>query len=693
MDSDNDREFQVQSARAKAWLLEIVEGSPIPTFVVDASHTVTHWNHACEIVTGTKAADVVGTTRAWAPFYPNERPVMANLIIDKILDVKVGEVYRDKCRPSEIIANAWEAEDFFPHLPGGGKWLAFCAVALRGDDGNIVAAIETLRDVTKEKRLLAELNQAKESIQRHLTQLSDAANSIDQGISMFDPEMRLVVWNRRFVELIDMPEEFVSLGLPLEELFRFNAERGEYGVGEVESLVAAQMETARLRIAHRYERTRPNGIVLEIAGWPLSNGGFVSTYTDVTERHRKDAELRAANELLEQRVKERTRELSRSEQRFRDLAQSASDWFWETDADLRYTYMSERFFETSGLRPEDFIGKTRREIVATSSLRDDPDPWAEKFADREGYRPFRDAQFRMIGEGGREVFIRVNGTPYYDEAGTFMGYRGTGSDVTELVRAHADLMRSEKMAALGGLVAGVAHEINTPVGIALTAASHLQKETGTLVTLHGENRMKRSDLIDYTKLAAELTGLLMVNLNRAADLIHSFKQVAVDQTSDERRRFNLAKYIDEILMSLQPTLRKTPHKVVVECPSDLVMESYPGALSHVLTNLVVNALIHGLDDRRPGTIRIAVSPEHDRVLLIFSDDGRGIPPEHINRIFDPFFTTKRGEGGSGLGLNVVFNSVTTNLQGSIVCDSPPGCGATFTIRLPVALSDATVKGR
>ncbi len=260
--------------------------------------------------------------------------------------------------------------------------------------------------------------------------------------------------------------------------------------------------------------------------------------------------------------------------------------------------------------------------------------------------------------------------------------------LAELKVAQEKLVQAEKMVSLGQLVAGVAHEINTPVGVALTAASYLEKETRNLEGLMSSNALKKSDLTHYLTVANESSRSVQANLLRAGNLIHSFKQVAVDQTSQERRSFNLAGYIDETLTSLGPQIKKGAHRVEVDCPADLEVDSYPGALSHIMTNLVINALIHAFDEERPGTIRVSARRHADQVIMVVADDGKGIAPEHLGRIFDPFFTTRRSSGGSGLGLNVVFNSVTAGLHGSISCESTPGSGTSFIIRFPVSVADA-----
>lgn len=254
-----------------------------------------------------------------------------------------------------------------------------------------------------------------------------------------------------------------------------------------------------------------------------------------------------------------------------------------------------------------------------------------------------------------------------------------------LREAQAQLVQSEKLASLGALVAGVAHEINTPIGVGVTAASTLQTRTQRMRDDYAAGSLTRADLERYTDMAGEASRILLKNLQRAADLIHSFKQVAVDQTSGERRRFGLRTYIDEVLLSLAPRLKKTPHRVEVDCPGSLVIDSYPGALAQILTNLVSNSLIHAFPDGRAGTMRIEARTDDTQVSLRFSDDGVGIPPGDLTRIFDPFFTTKRGSGGSGLGLHIVYNLATQILRGGIRVVSEPGAGTVMLLDFPMNL--------
>ena len=257
------------------------------------------------------------------------------------------------------------------------------------------------------------------------------------------------------------------------------------------------------------------------------------------------------------------------------------------------------------------------------------------------------------------------------------------STLADLRQAQHSLIQAEKLASLGGLVAGVAHEINTPVGIGLTAASVLAGRTEAVRRLYAADDMGQADFEDFLTVAGDSARLLLTNMERAASLIQSFKQVAVDQVSAERRRFALAAYIEEVLTSLHPTLRKTRIAVDLACPPRLELDSFPGALSQVLTNLVINAVTHAFEDGAQGRITITVDqPVDENVRLVFADDGKGIADDHMGRIFDPFFTTRRSAGGSGLGLHIVYNIVTGTLAGRIEAASEPGRGTAFTLTFP-----------
>ena len=249
----------------------------------------------------------------------------------------------------------------------------------------------------------------------------------------------------------------------------------------------------------------------------------------------------------------------------------------------------------------------------------------------------------------------------------------------QLKFAQAQLVQAEKLASLGGLVAGVAHEINTPVGVGVTAASHLHAEVEALRAAADSGSLTQAQFDHFLLGFEQGCSIILLNLQRAAELIRSFKRVAVDQTSDEPRHVNLKTYAEEVLLSLRPKLKGTPHDLVLECPGDIEIDTVPGALSQIFTNLVVNALVHAFEPDKPGTLRIRVLQMTGCTEITFSDDGRGIPPADLPRIFDPFFTTRRGQGGTGLGLHIVFNLVHQQLGGTITAASRVGHGTTFTL--------------
>jgi PAS domain S-box-containing protein len=264
--------------------------------------------------------------------------------------------------------------------------------------------------------------------------------------------------------------------------------------------------------------------------------------------------------------------------------------------------------------------------------------------------------------------------------------------LTTLQHAQSGLVRSEKLASLGSLVAGIAHELNTPLGNSLTVATALADTTRDFLAEVEGGQIRRSVLNRYLRQAAEATELLSRNLFRASDLITHFKQVAVDQTSAHRRVFDLKENIEEIVLTLQPQFKHTPHRIEIDVPASTQLDSYPGSLGQVITNLTLNALIHGLQDQPDGVIRIhAVPLGADRVQIAVSDNGCGIPPKHLPRIFDPFFTTRLGQGGSGLGLHIVYSIVTRTLGGFVDTHSVVGQGTTFTIDIPLQAPPQTGK--
>jgi ligand-binding sensor domain-containing protein/signal transduction histidine kinase len=274
-----------------------------------------------------------------------------------------------------------------------------------------------------------------------------------------------------------------------------------------------------------------------------------------------------------------------------------------------------------------------------------------------------------------------------DMLSTLAAYVGVALDNADAYRqlkeTQAQLAAAEKLASLGALVAGVAHELNTPIGNSLLMASTLQDKTDALAERFARNELRKSDLEGWIGAAREASALIVRSLHAAADLMNSFKQVSVDQASAQRRRFDLAQACHEILATMMNHVRRAGHTLEVRIEPGIEMDSYPGPFGQVLINFVNNALLHAFD-ARGGTMTLSAARlDDERVRIVFRDDGRGIPAEHLARVFDPFFTTRMGQGGTGLGLNIAWTIVTTLLGGTIRVDSMVGEGTVFLLDLPL----------
>ncbi len=245
------------------------------------------------------------------------------------------------------------------------------------------------------------------------------------------------------------------------------------------------------------------------------------------------------------------------------------------------------------------------------------------------------------------------------------------------------LVEQEKMASLGELVAGVAHEINTPIGVCITAVSHLGESIVIISKAFKDGSLTKKQFTDMISVITESASIVDSNLRRAADLVKAFKSVAVDQSSAEPRLFKLEGYIRDILTSLRPKLKRTRHEIMLDIDDSIELYCDPGLISQIITNLVMNSLHHAFQPNEVGRIDISAHTLGDTLHFSYRDDGQGIEPEILNRLFDPFVTTKRGQGGSGLGTHIIYNLVTQGLGGRIQCTSEVGHGVRFDMTLPM----------
>lgn len=249
----------------------------------------------------------------------------------------------------------------------------------------------------------------------------------------------------------------------------------------------------------------------------------------------------------------------------------------------------------------------------------------------------------------------------------------------ELESAQMQLIEAEKMSSLGELVAGVSHEVSTPIGICITAESFFQRETEIIQNKYNDGSMSRQDFISYMKIALENSDILSANLSRSAELIKNFKQIAVDQCIEDLRPIVVYQYIEDLISTLKPRMKELKHKVILSGNENLVITSLPGAIAQIITNLIMNSIIHGFNDLNEGHISIDINQHELGVLIVYKDDGLGMSEQAQEKIFDPFFTTRKRSGGTGLGMNIVYKLITDTLHGNIRCTSQLNQGVRFDI--------------
>jgi signal transduction histidine kinase len=254
--------------------------------------------------------------------------------------------------------------------------------------------------------------------------------------------------------------------------------------------------------------------------------------------------------------------------------------------------------------------------------------------------------------------------------------------VDELNQAQDRLVQNEKFAAIGGLVAGLTHEVNTPIGIGVTATTFLADKLATLEQEFAAKKLSPKMLENFISEAKQSSALLMSNLQRASELIASFKQITVDQASEAIRTINLKVYLNEIIHTLSPKLKKRKHQIEIECPDDIELSIPAGAISQIFTNLILNSVIHGFELKQQGRMVINIEDDGQDITINYSDNGKGMSEAQLSQIFDPFFTTKRDQGGSGLGTHIVYNLIRQTLDGDIVAQSGIGKGLKYKITFP-----------
>ena len=503
------------------------------------------------------------------------------------------------------------------------------------------------------------------------------------GLAFLSPDCRYLQINQRLTEICGISVEdhlgrsvrdcVPALAEAVEDIFRSIMRTGEPVTGIEVAGQRADQTDERSWVTYWHPLRSPTG---EIVGVNVAA-------EEVTERKRAEAALQA------------------SERQFHTLADSIPQLVWMADANGRIFWFNDHWHDYTGTPAGEAGAHDWQANLAPASLHETRDRWTQALAAGTAL----EMELSLLGRDGQYCPFLTRAVPLRDSAAAIYGWIGTHIDISERKRSEQEirsardaaeaalqnlretqesLIEAEKLAALGRLVAGIAHEINNPVGTGLTVASSLERKTAEFAAKVAQGNLKRSSLNEFLEMSREASSQLIANLNHAAELIQSFKQVAADRSYSNPRVFDLGDLTEQVVMSLRPGLEKKNLTLNVACQPDLTMNSHPGPYGQVLTNLFLNSIAHGFPDGRGGTVDIRVQAfGKDDVEVLFSDNGCGMSLEVRRKAFDPFFTTRR-QGGTGLGLHIVHSIVTNCLGGRLDLDSKPGEGTKIQLILPRA---------
>jgi PAS domain S-box-containing protein len=588
-------------------------------------------------------------------------------------------VVRRTVGPLKAIAGAIRA------LAGGEKHTSIPATEVDNEIGDIARAAEVFRrslvdaDAAREAaiRALAEQRLAEESYRRLFE------GSID-GIYVTTPAGALLNANPALARIMgyETPEQLINaIDDIAQSVYVHPAARAEYQLLMARDGMVREFE---------YQVRRRGGAILWLSDSAIvvrDEAGEVIRYEgtvrDITDQKRAEDAIAEGRRLLQQVI---------------DTVPAVIN---VKDKNLRYVLMNRYMAGIFGIEPADAIGRTTSDLMSRYGAQktDENDQRVLKAGRGLGFY-----EEEYLDSAGNLRHWLVNKLPLFDTDGAIENIVSVALDIGERKRGEQEmrkardaaeaalknlretqnsLIEAEKLAALGRLVAGVAHEVNNPVGISLTVASSLERKTALFTAEVARGDLRRSSLNEFLETSRDASSQLVANLNRAAELIQSFKQVAADRNYSDQRSFDLGDLTEQVVMSLRPGLRKHRLALTVDCEPNLTMNSYPGPYGQVLTNLFLNSVAHAFPDGRPGEVHIEVRGSgKDNVEIIFSDNGCGMSLDVRHRAFDPFFTTRRDQGGTGLGLHIVYSIVTNRLGGRLDLDSEPGQGTRIQIILP-----------
>ncbi|MBD3669627.1 MAG: PAS domain S-box protein [Gammaproteobacteria bacterium] len=667
------RQNQISLQDERNFTNAILNNANALVVVLDRYGHFVEFNKVCENITGYRREEMIGTP-VWDRVIPDDEKQTVMMVFEDLVTSTIHNTH----------TNYWQTRE------GSRRLISWSNSTLNDAHGNVTNIIAIGVDVTDQQQMEEELRTNQDTLYR--AQAIAHIGHWDWNILSNDLQ-----WSDEVFRIFGLtPQQFAATYPAFLECIHPDDRDA------VTSSVTAAVEDASKPYNIEHRVVRPDGsirivnergeIYRDKSGKPMR---MVGTVHDITER--KEAEDALRN----------------SEQMYREV--------FEASEDATFIMNDQGIIDVNGAALQMFVAEHRDRLCNLKPWRLSPDHQPNGESSEELGQQMVQLAYKNHFHRFEWLHQRLDGTTFPAEVTlttTQVGEQplihASIRDITkrkqseeeiqrlnedlekrvqertnqleasleDLKRAQKHLVDTEKMAALGGLVAGVAHEINTPIGIGVTAASHLQMQLDEYSELYDKNELKRSDFEDLLTAATESTGILMNNLNRAAEMIRSFKQVAVDQSSESPRRFEICSYLHEVIRSLSPRLKQGEYHIEVDCPKTLEIETYPGAISQIITNLIINSIIHGFEESGHGDIYIAISRTEQDITIRYRDNGVGIEQENLRKIFEPFYTTKRGSGGSGLGLHILFNIVSQTLGGTIEVESSKGEGMQILICFP-----------
>ncbi|MGD9210485.1 MAG: PAS domain S-box protein [Desulfobacteraceae bacterium] len=669
-------------------LAQIIQGSTIPTFVVDKNHIITHWNKALEVFTGYSSKEMVGTRNQWIPFWEEKRPSMADVIIDQIKDDEVKRFYGAKWRKSALIEGAYEAELFFPKLGENGRWCFFTAAPIKAPDGTIIGAIETFQDTTEDKKV-------EEERERHTRELSalvsiytelSASGDIEQRVQAAIGEVgRFLKADSVCIYLLDSND---NLMLSYQNQFSDKQGQQQKQAGE-DSIIYHVAHTGEFTVYDELPQGCSEevcflelGAIQSVAYVPLSSkagstfgvirlgsnrkGHFSQDVKDILQIIGNRIGVAMENALLQ-------KQSIKSEEKYRTLFNNAPNSVFILDNNnFKIIDTNQRTLENYGYEREDLINKS------FLALGDDDD--SEIQAGLNNLRKGQSLLFakkKHYRKGGQAVYVTINAShTQYGEQDVLIV---STIDISESIEKETQLIQASKMTTLGQMAAGIAHEINQPLNVIQVCADLLLK------------MMRKGAQMDAGQLTS-LANDIGRNVQRASNIIKHMRDFA-RQSEVVRNKININEPIKDVFAVLGHQVKSHQIDLVLELADDLppILAEH-NRLEQVFVNMVTNA-IDAMDEKSTDEnckeyekkMIIRTFTDSGKVVATVTDTGIGIAPEIRDKIFEPFFTTKDVGKGTGLGVSISYG-IIKDYDGEILIDSRVGEGTTFVLRFPAMTS-------